>query len=172
MLRTTIGLLCVLSLVVLTSNCVGPAGPPGAAGASASGPPYVWICTPAAYDSEGFTHAQLFVFNGSATTANVAVNILNRFGSNLAGVAPFSFAAGTTFPGQTGTDTVPVTSGHTLVVNYESPHRRSVAGNERTPLTVRVVSDQPIAVGSNIPSNSFNPPSKGFHPLPCSLLPK
>src|SRR5262245_2236244 len=54
----------------------GPAGPEGPAGSSTSGPPYVWICTPAHYPMAGSNvRADLYVFNGGGTTANVAVNI-------------------------------------------------------------------------------------------------
>src|ERR1700741_3363201 len=68
--------------------CVGPQGPPGPPGPSGSGggPPYVWVCTPASYPNAGSnTAADLYVFNGSSATANVAVHILDKNGNNLAG---------------------------------------------------------------------------------------
>ena len=101
--------LAVLSAQVGCQGPPGPAGPPGPPGSSSGGAPYVWVCTPANYFSGGNTQADIFIFNGSAATANVAVHLLNK--------------------------------------------------------DVRVVSDQPVAVGSNI---QFS----GFHPVPCSLLPK
>src|SRR5713101_706825 len=62
----------------------GPQGPQGPAGSSAGGPPFVWACTPASFPSSaGSPTANLYVFNGSSTTANVAVNILDKNGNNL-----------------------------------------------------------------------------------------
>src|SRR5262250_3919781 len=52
----------------------GPQGPQGPAGASAGGPPFVWACTPAFFPGSPGNNIQtnLYVFNGSSTTANVA----------------------------------------------------------------------------------------------------
>src|SRR5437763_3705875 len=60
------------------AGATGPAGPQGPAGTSAGGPPYVWVCTPANYFSGSNTSAALFVFNGSSSTANVAVHLLSK----------------------------------------------------------------------------------------------
>src|SRR5216684_8097193 len=56
----------------------GPQGPQGPAGSSAGGPPFVWVCTPVVFPAFGDSglRADLYVFNGSSTTANVAVNLL------------------------------------------------------------------------------------------------
>jgi hypothetical protein len=147
----------------------GPQGPAGADGASAaSGPPFVWVCTPANYFSGSNTNASVFVFNGSATTANVAVHILNKDGVNLAGVVvpgatpPMMGDPLPTFPGQTGTATVPVLSANTLIVNWLTAQGNPAAGGN-IPASVRIVSDQPIVAGSNI---EFS----GFHPIICGLL--
>ena len=158
-------------------NVAGPAGPPGPAGAdgedgedAAGGPPYVWVCTPANYFSGGNTNATLFVFNGSASSANVAVHFLNKDGVNLAGVAvpgatpPMVGDPVPTFPGQSGAATVPLAAYNTLVVGWITAQGNPATGGN-VPATIRVVSDQPVAVGSNI---EFS----GFHPVPCSLLPK
>ena len=153
-------------------GCQGPAGPPGPPGPAgpASGPPYVWVCTPANYNSGSSTNADLFIFNGSATTANVAVHFLNKDGNSLTGVVVPGASPvnpgdpAPTYPGQTGASTVPVSSANTLIVNYQTAQGNPASGGNVL-ATVRVVSDQPIAVGSNI---QFS----GFHPVPCSLLPK
>jgi hypothetical protein len=142
----------------------GVTGPQGPAGASAGGPPFVWVCTPAVYPMSGSNpRADLYVFNGSSTTANVAVHILDQHGSNLAGVI-IPGASPATYPGQTGSSTVPVLSLNTLVVTWVFP-QDSPEGGPNVSHAVTVTSDQPIAVGSDF---QWGP----FHALPCSLLPK
>jgi hypothetical protein len=150
---------------------VGPQGPAGIDGASASGgPPYVWVCTPGNYFSGSSTFASVFIFNGSASTANVAMHLLNKDGVNLTGqVVPGASPVNPgdpapTYPGQTGAATVPLLASNTLVVNWAAAQGDPAAGGN-VPATLRVVSDQPIAVGTNI---QFS----GFHPVPCSLLPR
>jgi hypothetical protein len=150
-------LMCLLSAIF---GCQGPPGPSGPGG----GPPYVWVCTPANYNSGSSTPADLFIFNGSATTANVAVHLLNKDGVNIAGTSIPGASPAATYPGQTGAATVPVVSTHTLIFSYQTAQGNPASGGN-IPASVRVVSDQPIAVGSNI---QFS----GFHPVPCSLLPK
>lgn len=153
-------------LLIVQFGCQGAPGPPGPAGppGGASGPPYVWICTPANYNSGSNTPGDLSIFNGSAATANVAVHFLNKDGSNLAGVTVPGSAPPVTYPGKTGASTVPVSSAHTLIVNFQTAQGNPASGGNIL-ATVRVVSDQSVAVGSNI---QFS----GFHPVPCSLLPK
>ncbi|MEP6742473.1 MAG: hypothetical protein ABJB61_08230 [bacterium] len=162
---------CVASLsVIVTIACVGPQGPPGPPGPSGSGggPPYVWVCTPASYPMAGSnTPADLYVFNGSTATANVAVHILDKNGNNLSGAnIPGTSPAGT-YPGQTGSATVPLSAANTLNVKWQMPVAGGPGNDGVTNVsyTVRVVSDQPIAVSSNFQWS-------GFKPLPCSLLPK
>jgi hypothetical protein len=59
---------------------------------------------------------------------------------------------------------VSVASLNTLIVTWQSPQDTpDLAPNVSA--TVQVISDQPIAVGSDF---QFS----GFHNLPCSLLPK
>ena len=153
-----------LLAIVGCQGPVGPPGPPGPAGAG-GGPPFVWICTPAAYPlSGGNPRADLYVFNGSATTANVAVNILDQNGANLSGVTIPGSSPAATYPGQTGSATVPVASANTLNVTWQMP-QDSPPGGAHVAATVKVVSDQPIAVGTDF---QFG----GFHAVPCSLLPK
>src|SRR5215470_17696242 len=64
----------------------GPQGPQGPAGASAGGPPFVWACTPAFFPGSPSNNIQtnLYIFNGSSTTANVAMHLLDKNGNNLA----------------------------------------------------------------------------------------
>lgn len=129
------------------------------------GPPYVWACTPANYNSGSNTNAAVFVFNGSSTTANVAVQILNKDGVNLTGhsipIAPGG-PPPTTYPGQTGTSTVPILSGATLIVNWLMAYGNPASGGD-VAVTVKIVSDQPIAVGANV---EFS----GFHPMMCAYV--
>jgi hypothetical protein len=146
------------------TGATGPAGPAGPPGPSSGGGPYVWVCTPGNYFSGGATSADLSVFNGSGSTANVAVHFLNKDGVNVAGATVPGAPPGTVYPGQTGATTVPLSSANTLIVRWTAAAGDPAAGGD-IPATVRVVSDEPIAVGSNI---TFS----GFHPVPCSLLPK
>jgi hypothetical protein len=156
----------VLSLMLLTAcpGPPGPAGPPGPVGAPAGGPPYTWVCTPANYHSGSSTNADISIFNGSATTANVTVHFLNKDGTNLSGVTVPGSAPPVTYPGQTGNTTVPVGAGHTMIVVFQTAQGNPATGGDVL-ATVRVTSDQTIAVGSNI---QFS----GFHPGPCGQLPK
>jgi hypothetical protein len=162
--------LVIFAVVIIASGCQGPPGPPGPAGppGSGGGPPYVWVCTPAHFANAGSnTRADLYVFNGGSATANVAVNILDRDGNNLVGVTVPGSSPPSTYPGQAGTTTVPLASAHTLNVNWQMPQAGGpgLDGITHVSFAVRVTSDQPIAVGSDFQWS-------GFHPLPCSFLPK
>ena len=148
----------------------GSPGPPGPPGSSAGGPPFTWICTPAHYPNSGSnTQADLYVFNGGSSTANVSVNILNKDGGNLAGETIPGTTPSAAYPGQTGAATVPVAPSATMILTWQTPVAFAAPSPTPDPAkistTVRVVSDQPIAVGTNF---QFS----GFIPLPCSLLPK
>lgn len=151
------------------TGATGPAGPTGPPGPSAGGAPYVWICTPAHYPNLGSnSRADLYVFNGSSATANVAVNILNKDGVNLFGeTIPGATTPPTTYPGQTGAATVPVASENTLIVSWQTPQTFTSPSIDPTKIstTIRIVSDQPIAVSSDF---WLSLPV----PVPCSLLPK
>jgi hypothetical protein len=142
---------------------IGPTGPTGPAGSAASGPPYIWVCTPVTFaNAGGSTRADLNVFNASASTANVAINFLDVNGANLAGVA-VPVASGTlpaTYPGDGGASTVAVLPAHTRNVNWTTP----VSFPDPTTnvvASIRVTSDQPVVVGGIINWS-------GFIPLPCS----
>jgi hypothetical protein len=147
----------VLALVAVVATGCGVGSKPAAG-------PYVWACTPANYDSGSNTNASVFVYNGSATTANVAVKILNKSGTNLAGVQVPGAAPGTLYPGQTGTNTVPVSADNTLIVSWLTAQGLPASGGNIA-ATVRIVSDQPIVVGSNIEFSGFHPGACGYlHP--------
>ena len=142
--------LLAASLIVLTS-CTGPAGPAGPPGSSSGGgPPFIWVCTPAHYPNQGPGHPTgIYVFNGSGASAAVAVNILDKNGNNLAGVAIPGAAPGNNYPGNTGVTTTPLAAGATRVESWLSPNTVT------DPLTnisfsVRITSDQPIGVGANL----------------------
>lgn len=143
----------------------GPAGDQGPPGTSAGGPPFVWVCTPAHLPAaSGSPRDDVYVFNGSANTATIAVNILDANGNNLAGhTIPGS---ATTYPGESGAATVTLAPGHTRDVNWVMPNTSATPATDTdVAFTVRVTSDQPIVVGANF---QFN----GSIPSQCSLLPK
>lgn len=165
--RIGLGCFAFLALVILPVGCQGPAGPPGPPGPSGSGggPPYVWVCTPAHLPNAGGSpRSDLYVFNGSGSTANISVNILDRDGANLAGVTIPGSAPPKTYPGEAGAATVTLAPGHTRDVEWVLP-TTSPDGITHVAFSVRVTSDQPIVVGANF---QFN----GNLPSQCSLLPK
>ena len=153
-----------LVLLIGCQGPPGPAGPPGPSG-SGGGPPFVWVCTPAHLPNAGGNpRSDLYVFNGSGTTANIAVNILDRDGVNLAGVTIPGSAPPKTYPGEAGGATVTLAAAHTRDVDWVMP-TTSPDGITHVAFSVRVTSDQPIVVGANF---QFN----GNLPSQCSLLPK
>jgi hypothetical protein len=94
----------------------------------------------------------------------VSVNILDKNGANLSGVTIPGSNPAATYPGQTGSATAPLASANTLNVTWQMP-TDSPPGGPHVAATIRVVSDQPITVGTDF---QFS----GFHAVPCSLLPK
>src|SRR5215813_6313940 len=148
-------------------NVTGPQGPPGA---SAGGPPFVWVCTPASFpNAAGNPTANVYVFNGGSTTANVAVNILDKNGNNLAGVTIPGTNPPVNYPGNTGTNTSPLAAAATRVDSWLSPQTgpaiQGFDGVTNVSFSVRVTSDQPIVVGGDMPFG-------GLAVTPCGLLPK
>jgi hypothetical protein len=151
-------------------NITGPQGPPGEQGdpgppgPSSGGPPFVWVCTPAhLYHGAGTNTSNLYVFNGSASTANVAVNFLDVNGTNLVGVT-IPGTASEPYPGETGTNTTALLSKHTRNLTWTLP-QASPEPITNVAFTIQVTSDQPIVVGANLLSG-------GFLPNECNLLPK
>lgn len=164
------GVAC-LALVFLMAPiaCVGPQGPPGPQGPAGSGggPPFVWVCTPAAFFNAGNSTGNVYVFNGSSSTANVAVNFLDNAGANLAGVTVPGASPAATYPGEAGAATVTLAAAHTRNIPFATPIMGGPGfdGVTHVAISIRVTSDQPITVGSVLVFS-------GFHPVPCSLLPK
>lgn len=163
---------CALAIAIAgaTTGCTGPAGPPGPPGPAGSGggPPYVWVCTPAHRpNASGSPRDDVYVFNGSAVPANVAVNILDSTGNNLAGLTIPGSSPAQNYPGEAGAATVSLAPGHTRDVKWVMPTTSGPGfdGVTNVAFTVRVTSDQPIVVGANF---EFN----GDIPSQCSLLPK
>lgn len=150
-------------------NEEGPPGPPGAPGPSSGGPPFVWVCMPAHRQNfAGFQQSDLYIFNGSATTANIAVHMLDSTGTNLVGVA-IPGAGGATYPGEAGATTFPLAVGNTRNLLWQIPLTGGggpgVDGTTNVVFAVRVTSDQPIVVGANFDAG-------GFLNSECNLLPK
>jgi hypothetical protein len=114
------------------------------------------------------SRADVYVFNGGATTANVAVNILDRDGNNLAGMNVPGSNPAQNYPGDAGNSTTPLPAAHTRNVTFVTPQTGGGAGFDgvtRVSASIRVVSDQPVAVGTNF---QFG----GFNAVPCSPLSK
>lgn len=149
----------------------GPQGPQGPAGNSAGGPPYVYICTPINYNNAGTSTMSLYVFNGGAASANVAINLLSRNGTNLSG-QPIAISPGTippgdpipNYPGQTGAATVPLATANTLYLSWYTA-QGNLDTDMNIAVTARVTSDQPVAVATNTVWS-------GFNVVPCTLLPQ
>lgn len=158
-------LVCFVLLALISAGIACHPTQPTAQG----GAPYVWVCTPANFPTVGSnTRADLYVFNGSATNANVAVNILDINGNNLAGHNIPGTSPARTYPGQTGTTTVALAPAHTLDVDWMTPVTGpppSFNGTTDVSYSVRVTSDQPVVVSSNF---WWNGPTAN----PCNLLPK
>jgi hypothetical protein len=126
------------------------------------------VCTPAHYPNlGGGARADLYVFNGGAATANVAVNILDKDGVNLAGAPIPGSAPAANYPGESGASTVTLVAGGTRNLTWQVPATAmpTYDGVTNTAISVRISSDQPIAVGSNF--SVFENKA-----LPCVLLAK
>jgi hypothetical protein len=168
--RACVTCFAFLALVVVPIGCQGPPGPAGPPGPSGygGGPPFVWICTPAHLpNAGGSSRADLYVFNGSSMTANVAVNILDRDGANLTGVTIPGSAPPRTYPGEAGAATAPLLAGHTRDLDWIMPTTGGPGfdGVTHVSFTIRVTSDQLVVVGANLQFGSIMPNQ-------CSLLPR
>jgi hypothetical protein len=131
---------------------------------SSGGPPFIWVCTPSNYDFGNNGAAEIDIFNGSATTANVAVHFLAKNGANLAGAPIPATSPTVNYPGQTGNATVAVASLNTLIIPYQTGGGLRAQSNGLL-ASVRVKSDQPVVVGSQM---SNGPPQA----VPCNLMHK
>lgn len=150
---------------------LGPEGPQGLQGiqgvqgipgTSAGGPPYVWVCTPANYNIGGHSNAEIHIFNGSGTTANVAAHFLAYDGTNLAGATIPTSSPSATYPGETDGTTVTLASRNTRILHYLTGEGNPAALNTLV-ASVEVVSDQLIVLGSEMQNG---PPNA----IPCSKL--
>ena len=164
------GMTCIaLVFLMAPIGCVGPQGPPGPPGPSGSGggPPFVWVCTPSVFYNAGNSTGNIYVFNGSASTASIAVNFLDNAGKNLAGVTVPGASPAATYPGEAGATVVPLAAAHTRNIPFATPVMGGPGfdGVTNVAISIRVTSDQPITAGSVLVFS-------GFHPVPCSLLPK
>ena len=145
---------------------IGPQGPQGPAGSSSAGPPYVWVCTPASFPTVGGnTRADVYVFNGSASTASVTVDILDKSGNNLAGHNIPGTNPPANYPSPSGPHSV--APANTLDVEFQTPvtgpPQGGFDGVTDVSYSVRITADQPVIVGSDFWWN-------GPKPLPCSPL--
>jgi hypothetical protein len=165
------GRTCLVVLLLVTMfGCTGPPGPPGPPGSSSGGgPPYVFVCTPANFPGTGSNpRHDIYVFNGSSSTANVSVNILDKDGNNLLGQNIPGSNPAQNYTGHANGSTVPVLPAHTLNVNWLAPATAGAPGLDgvtRVAFSVRVTSDQPIVVGHDFHWQEFVS-------VPCTLLPR
>jgi hypothetical protein len=156
-------------------NITGPQGPPGdpgpqgPPGSSSGGPPFVWVCTPARFSNAGSNApAELYVFNGGSSAANVSVNFLDKSGNNLAGHnIPGSPSPGT-YPGEANGVNVPLAAATTRDLYWMMPIAAGPGfdGVTDVSFSIRIVSDQPIVVGARFDFHPFEMPQV------CHALPK
>ena len=143
------------------TGATGPAGPAGPPGPSSGGPPFVWVCSPAKLTNVGSNGpGELYVFNGSASTANVSVNFLDKSGNNLAGHnIPGSPSPGT-YPGEANGVTVTLAADNTRDLYWSAPVTGGPGfdGVTNVSFSIRVVSDQPITVGARFDFHPFEMP--------------
>ena len=144
----------------------GPQGPQGPPGASAGGPPFLWVCTPANWDlaNNGGNNAEIDIFNSSGNTANVAAHFLAADGTNVSGQQIPGTNPAFNYPGQTGNTTVTLAPHNTMILNY-STGQGTRATNNALLTTVTVTSDQPVVVGYNVPFGALMS-------SPCALSPR
>jgi len=147
----------------------GPAGPAGPAGPSSGGPPFVWVCTPAKFTNAGGNGpAELYVFNGSGSTANVSVNFIDKSGNNLAGHNIPGAPSPGTYPGEANGVNVTLAALNTRDLYWSMPATGGPGFDGVTDVStsIRVVSDQPIVVGVRFDFHPFEMPQV------CHELPK
>ena len=100
----------------------GPSGPAGPPGPSVGGPPFVWVCTPVHIENGGGSNrSDLYVFNGSGSTANVGVNFLDKDGNNIVGNTIPGSTPAIPYPGETGIATSPLLPAHTRTLTWSMP---------------------------------------------------
>jgi hypothetical protein len=140
--------MAMIAAALLGALLVGPLG------ASATAP-FVYGCTPAArVTAGGNIGSTVTLYNGSAATANITMKPLAFDGTNLSALM---HPAGSVF------SILPTT---TRVVETDSPMTVDPAVDNTIPSTVRVVSDQSIAVGIMVetPAGPLAYPCMYLHP--------
>ena len=107
----------------------------------------------------------MYVFNGGAVADNVTVEILDKFGNNLAGQNIPGTNPAANYPG----GAFNVGPANTLDFEFQTPVTAPPQGGfdgvTRVSYAVRVTSNQPAVVSSDFWWN-------GPAPVPCSLLPR
>ena len=116
------------------------------------------------YHNGGNNVSNLYVFNGSASSADVAVNFLDINGNNLVGLPIQGISPAENYPGETGSSTTPLASKHTRNLTWTMPHASPDAFTN-VAYTIWVTSNQPIVVGANLVGG-------GNMPNQCEPLPK
>ena len=99
---------------------------------------------------------------GSASAANVSLNILDKDGNNLMGHnIPGTSGPVMTYPGEANGSTLPLAADHTRDVNWLMPVTSGPGFDGVTDVsyTVRVVSDQPVLVASHFQFNPIGMPN-------------
>ena len=147
----------------------GPTGPQGPAGedgedGAGGGPPFVWVCTPGNLDFGNNGQAEVSIFNGGSATATLSTHFLAKNGANVSGgVIPTSNPVAN-YPGETGSNTVTLTSKNTLILPFLLGGGQRALDNTMM-ATIEVTSDQPIVVGMQMANGPLNA-------VPCNALPK
>jgi hypothetical protein len=115
------------ALVLIGALFLGPLGAAGAA-------PYVYGCTPGSILYGAPLTYTASLYNGSATTANVTMKLLAYNGANVSALMTPS------------AQTFTITATNTRWVTWTVPMSQDPSSNAAAPSTVRVVSDQPLAL--------------------------
>ena len=122
----------------------------------------MWVCTPVRLsNSGGGGAAELYVFNGGASSADVSVNFLDKNGNNLAGHAiPGSPSPGA-YPGEANGVNVSLAADHTRDL-YWTPSavgpNPPYDGVTDVSYTIRIVSNQPIVAGMRFDFHPYEMP--------------
>jgi hypothetical protein len=116
------------------------------------------------YHNGGNNASNLYVYNGSGSTANIKVHFLDINGTNLVGTTIPGSSPSEPYPGESGAASYSLLAAHTRNLTWQMPHASPDAFTD-VAYTIEVNSDQPIVVGANFISG-------GNLSSQCSLLPK
>src|SRR5262245_40406905 len=124
---------------------------------------FVYVCGPLSLPlGGGANSSSATIYNASLVTANVAAKFLHKNGTNLSGTTPQGQSG--TYPGQKGRTTVAIAAGNSLVLSCLSPTTNADNIRPGSAVTLRVVSDQPIAVNWASTGSSSPTPCNFVHP--------